>query len=76
MWPTAFALEELTAASKGKDRRAREESGELTTELATGPALAGTLSPGMSGRLARTHPSDQASTRSGAGPPIRKVGPE
>ena len=33
MWPTAFALKELTAA-RGKDRRAREESGDLTTELA------------------------------------------
>jgi len=29
MWPTAF----------GKDRRAREESGELRTELATGPRI-------------------------------------
>ncbi len=31
MWPTSFALKELTAVERGKDRRAREESGELTT---------------------------------------------
>ena len=30
MWPTAFALKELTAAEEGKDRRACEESGELS----------------------------------------------
>ena len=29
MWPTSFALKELTAAEEAKDRRAREESGEL-----------------------------------------------
>ena len=40
------------------------------------PSMSGTLVRGISGRLARTHPSDQASTESGGGPPIRKVGPE
>src|SRR5437660_2807572 len=39
MWPTAFALTALTAADEGKDRRAREESGELRAELDTGPHL-------------------------------------
>jgi len=39
MWPTAFALTELTRRRRGEDRRAREESGDLRTELATGPAL-------------------------------------
>jgi hypothetical protein len=28
MWPTAFALKKVTAAKRGKDRSAREESGE------------------------------------------------
>ena len=31
MWPTSFALTELTAADEAQDRRAREESGELRT---------------------------------------------
>ena len=29
MWPTSFALKELTAAEEARDRRAREEGGEL-----------------------------------------------
>ena len=37
MWPTSFALKELTATGRGEDRRAREESGALRTELALGP---------------------------------------
>jgi uncharacterized protein YdhG (YjbR/CyaY superfamily) len=37
MWPTAFALDGVDRSRRGKDRRAREESGELRTELATGP---------------------------------------
>ena len=41
MWPTAFALTKLTAADERQDRRAREESGELRTELALGPPSAG-----------------------------------
>jgi uncharacterized protein YdhG (YjbR/CyaY superfamily) len=36
MWPTAFALTELTAADAARIG-AREESGELRTEQATGP---------------------------------------
>jgi len=32
MWPTAFALKKVTAAKRGKDRSAREESGELRTK--------------------------------------------
>jgi hypothetical protein len=32
MWPTAFALKKVTAAKRGKDRRTREESGELRTK--------------------------------------------
>ncbi len=36
MWPITFALKELTDRGKGKDRRAREKSGALKTELATG----------------------------------------
>jgi uncharacterized protein YdhG (YjbR/CyaY superfamily) len=31
MWPTAFALTELTPTDEARDRRAREESGELRT---------------------------------------------
>ena len=31
MWPTDFALKELTAAEEATDRRAREEGGELNT---------------------------------------------
>jgi len=33
MWPTAFALKKVTAAQRGNDRSAREESGELRTKL-------------------------------------------
>jgi uncharacterized protein YdhG (YjbR/CyaY superfamily) len=33
MWPTAFALTELTPVRRRTDRRAGEESGELRTEL-------------------------------------------
>jgi uncharacterized protein YdhG (YjbR/CyaY superfamily) len=32
MWPTALALKKVTAAKRGKDRSAREESGELRTK--------------------------------------------
>jgi hypothetical protein len=50
MWPIAFALTELTAADEAKDRRAREESVQLRTELAAGPRPASstqwTSSPG------------------------------
>jgi len=31
MWPAAFALKKVTAAQRGNDRSAREESGELKT---------------------------------------------
>jgi len=40
------------------------------------PSISGTLLRGISGRLARTHPSDQAKPESGGGPPIRGAGPE
>ena len=33
MWPTSFALKELTAADEAKNRRAREEGGELSARL-------------------------------------------
>ena len=33
MWPAAFALKKVTAAQRGNDRSAREESGELRTKL-------------------------------------------
>jgi hypothetical protein len=39
MWPTAFALKELTAAEEAKISAAREESGELRPDLATDPSL-------------------------------------
>ena len=39
MWPTAFALMELTAANEARIGGAREGSGELRTEQATGPRL-------------------------------------
>ena len=32
MWPVTFALKGLTRRRRGKDRRAREESGELSTK--------------------------------------------
>jgi uncharacterized protein YdhG (YjbR/CyaY superfamily) len=38
MWPTAFALKELTAAEEARIG-AREERYQLRNELATGPAL-------------------------------------
>jgi hypothetical protein len=37
MWPVAFALKGADCRRRGKDRRAREESGELRAELTTGP---------------------------------------
>ncbi len=41
MWPTSFALVELTAAEEATDHLAREESGELRVEIATGPGRGG-----------------------------------
>ncbi len=40
------------------------------------PSISGTLLRGVSGRLARTHPSDQAIRESDDGPSTRTVGPE
>ncbi len=37
MWPTVLRADGADRRRRGKDRRAREESGELRTELATGP---------------------------------------
>jgi uncharacterized protein YdhG (YjbR/CyaY superfamily) len=46
MWPTYFALKELTAAEEGEDRRAREEGGELSATRAKPGRMAGLrLSP-------------------------------
>jgi uncharacterized protein YdhG (YjbR/CyaY superfamily) len=41
MWPTSFALKKFDRRRRETDRRAREEGGELRTELATGPPQAG-----------------------------------
>jgi hypothetical protein len=41
MWPTSFALKELIPRRRGSDRRAREESRELRTELTLGLTAGG-----------------------------------
>ena len=39
MWPTAFALKELTSAEEAKNQCAREESGELSSSLYFGGSI-------------------------------------